>query len=69
MTDNALATVAFAFALVAPVMIWSLASPGPDSWCGNAGLVAEVVVTVVVAAILTRYAAIPAMHWLSVQLP
>ena len=61
--------IAFGLALAAPVLVWSSTRPRSDSWLGNAELFAEVFVTVAVAAILTRYAAMPALQWLSVRMP
>ena len=69
LTDNSAAVIAFAVALASPVLVRSITRPRSDSWRGVVSLVAEVVAVVVLAALLTRYAAIPALHWRSVRIP
>lgn len=67
MADSLPAVIAFAIALASPVLVWPATRPRPESWRGYAALFFEVFAVVIVAAILTRYAAVPALQWLSVH--
>jgi hypothetical protein len=68
-TDNLPSGIAFSFVRSGSVLVWSAMRPWSASWCGSAGLFAEVFAVVIAAAILTRYAAVPALQWLAVRLP
>jgi hypothetical protein len=67
--DNLPAVIAFGVALAALMLMWSAIRPRPESWRGHVGLFGEVFSTFIVAAILSRYAAIPALQRLAASLP
>jgi hypothetical protein len=61
--------IALGVALSSPILVWTLTRPRTVSWRGIAGLFVESFVVVLAAVTLTRYAAIPALQWLSARLP
>lgn len=62
LTDNLYAVTAFGVGLPAPLLVWAVTRPRPDTGRASAALFAEVVAAVVLGVLVARFVVVPLLE-------